>query len=465
MISSTTSRAPQFIVSYADALNFLYAHANYDHRRGPEYATDVAKLAKFRTMLRYLSNPEETFPSLLIAGTKGKGSTAAMLATILQVGGYRVGLYTQPHLHSYRERVQINRELISQENLIRLAEQLQPLSRHMEAETEYGSPTTFELGTALAFLAFAQHQVDIAVVEVGIGGRLDVTNVLNPLISVITSISLDHTNVLGTTIPQIAWEKAGIIKPHGRVVSSPQVSAAQEVIQRVGTERQAEIRLAGRDLLWRVLDKHPTLTGQHLALYQPQQEDALEISSRLLGQHQQANITVAALAALWLREFAPVSVSPETVKTGLALTRWPGRFEVVAGQPPVVIDGAHNGDSAFRLRQSLVDYFPNQPITLVLGFSSDKEIGAFLDALVPACRDIILTRSRHPRATSIENLQKYVAKFGLSTHLSHDVAQGMALARQICAPEGVVCATGSLFVAAEAREAAGLAEEVDEIRS
>ncbi|MSP13019.1 MAG: bifunctional folylpolyglutamate synthase/dihydrofolate synthase [Chloroflexi bacterium] len=459
------SRAPQSITSYADALNFLYAHANYDQRRGPEYASDVAKLAKFRYMLQYLNHPEESFPSLLIAGTKGKGSTAVMLATILQAGGYRVGLYSQPHLHSYRERVQIDRQLISRENLIRLARHLQPLSRHMETETEYGPPTTFELGTALAFLAFAQHQVDIAVVEVGIGGRLDVTNVLNPLISVITSISLDHTNVLGATIPQIAWEKAGIIKPHGRVVSSPQVPAAQEVIQRVGIERQAELRQAGRDLSWQVLDAHPSLAGQHLALYQLQQESALEIYSPLLGQHQQENITVAALAALWLREFAPVSVSLETLKAGLARTWWPGRFEVVPGRPVVVIDGAHNGDSAFRLRQALADYFPDQPITLVVGFSSDKETGAFLDALVPGCHEIILTRSHHPRATSIQNLQKYAAHFGVPTHLSHDVAEGMHMAQELCSPGGVICATGSLFVAAEAREALGLAEDMDEIRS
>ncbi len=435
--------------TYRETLDYLEQHANYELYRSVSYAPETFSLSRVTQLLERLGNPHRQFKAIHVAGTKGKGSTCALIESVLRAADYRTGLYTSPHLHTFRERIRVGGQLIGRDEVVALVDELEP---HVEAVPGL---TYFEIVTAMGFLYFARQHVDVAVVEVGLGGRLDATNVIAPQVSVVTSLSFDHMAWLGDTLAQIATEKAGIIKPGVPVVSAPQPPDALSVIERVAAERQSPLWLVGRDWLYAPGQIEPD--GQWFARLRPEWYQRFWPSPEfywlpLRGRHQIVNAMVA-LAALDLLRDMCWPIPPELVREGLRSTHWPARIQVLAREPLVVTDGAHNGESAQRLHAALLEWFPGCQWTLVFGASSDKDLGAMLDALLPISARAILTRAHSARAADPERLAELVRSRGSEASTAASVAEALDLAlRQADEHTGVII-TGSLFIAAEAEEA------------
>jgi len=431
--------------TYRKALRYLYSLTDYEKKGLAAYAPEFYNLDRVRHLLTLLGNPQEAFQAIHIAGTKGKGSTAAMVESMLRCAGVRTALYTSPHLHTFRERIQVNGDLISEDEVVRLVAMIQPLA------SQVGSITTFEVMTALAFVWFAERRVDWAVVEVGLGGRLDATNVVLPQVAVITSISLDHTAILGDTLAQIAREKAGIIKPGVPVVTAPQAGEALAVIEEISEQHHAPLIRVGRDWIWEPGAAH--LDGQEFTIYHgPDTFSGLWIP--LLGQHQLENATTA-VAAVSLVQTPPgaAAVSLHALRDGLRSVCWPGRLEVLAQAPWVIADSAHNGYSAQKLVAALRTHFPMDRLIIVLGASSDHVTPDLLTALLSGADRAIACKSRHPRAADPAWLRSKAEALGFHLELSKNVPQALDVALADAGPQDLICCTGSVFVAAEARAA------------
>ena len=414
--------------TYSEALAYLNQFINYERTQPQQYAPETLSLDRVDHLLDRIGRPDRAYRSIHIAGTKGKGSTAAMIESCLRAAGYRTGFYTSPHLHTFRERMRVDNEYISQDMFAQLVDELEPQLGAV------GGVTWFEIVTTLAFMFFARKQIDVAVLEVGLGGRFDATNVVTPLVSVITSLSLDHMNLLGATIEQIAFEKAGIIKPHVPVVSAPQAPEALDVLRRVARVR-----------------------GVKLILPRPQapsSETRFSIAGEgvklpLLGAHQLSNAAVA-VAALQVTNERGLFVSDAAIRQGLETVTWPGRLEILNRDPLLVVDGAHNGDSAQKLAQALYDVFGVEKWTLVIGVSGDKDVPAIFAALMPRAERVIVTRARSVRAADVELLAEQVVKHGQEPCLASSVREALTVAQQSAEP---IIVTGSLFTVADAREA------------
>jgi dihydrofolate synthase/folylpolyglutamate synthase len=429
-------------LSYSEALDYIYSFTNYEVKPEYRYAPDVIDPTRPKRLLALLGDPQDAYPSIHIAGTKGKGSVAAICASALRAVGLRTGLYTSPHLQSFGERIQIDGYMIPDDELAALVDEIRPVV------DEIDGITTFEVITALAFLYFARQQVDIAVVEVGLGGRLDATNVVEPVVSVITSLSLDHTHLLGETLPEIAGEKGGIIKPGVPVVTAWQPSEALAVLHAIADERGAPLTTIGQDW-WYELDE-VTLDGQTFRAGK-RGEPGHSYTLPLIGEHQVLNGTVALAALDIVRERRPgLGLESENIRQGLALVRWPGRFQVVGRRPVVVLDGAHNVDSAFKLRRTLERVFPDQCRILVLGVTAEKDVGGIIRALAPVADEIIVTAANHPRAATAADLGRQVQEAGFWCAVSSSVADGLGMALAMAGPSDVICVTGSLFVVGDA---------------
>jgi dihydrofolate synthase / folylpolyglutamate synthase len=444
-------------LGYQHALDFLYSFVDYSLTRAPQLTADKFDLGRMQQLMDRLGNPERQYPVIHVAGTKGKGSVSAMCASVLKEAGYRVGLYTSPHLQDYAERIQIDNLPIPHAQLVELVAQIEPLTR------EITGLTTFELTTAIAFLWFARSGVQAAVAEVGLGGRLDATNVVDPLVSVITTLSYDHMSVLGNTLGQIATEKAGIIKPGRPVVSAPQKPEALEVIQSTAAVRGSPLSLIGRDLLFGPLEH--SLDGQNFFVWtagQQAQVDAfietrgqsvwepVQLCIPLLGYHQVENAATAYTALCVAREHG-LKIGDDAIRRGLERVVWPGRFEVLRRDPPLVIDSAHNGDSALKLRLALDDYFGGLPVILIFGVSEDKDVRAIMSALLPRVSKVIATQSVHPRAMQAGKIVEMVHQFGMPARAVLPVEDALEAALQEADGSAAVVATGSLFVAAAIR--------------
>ena len=427
----------QPISSYADALNYIYSFIKPGRKRLSKYKQSGDELGRMRALLERLDNPHLACPVLLIAGTKGKGSVAAMCESMLRAAGYKTGLFTSPRLHTYRERIRIGGELISEEEVIALTQVMYP---HCQA---FDHLITFERMAAMAFLAFAQARVDIAVMEVGIGGRLDATNVAEPLVSVITSISYDHVHMLGNTLSKIAHEKAGIIRPNGVVVCAPQYPEPMTVIEEVCAQLKATLIVAGETHPWRM--GRASLKQQVLFI----NEQTYNLP--LLGQYQAANAATALATMSALNKRGDFTISPQATQEGLATVRWPGRLEIISQNPFVVIDGAMNGDSAKKLRQALAEYFPGRSIVLIFGSSKDHDYETMLRELLPMARYAIATQSTSFKATTPEILSSTAQGLGHSVAISPTVPEALQAALAIANERDVICAAGSLFIAADAR--------------
>jgi dihydrofolate synthase/folylpolyglutamate synthase len=431
------------ISSYQDALDYIYQFTDYEKRGFAIYAPENYDLGRVTRLLDLLDSPQDSFQSVHIAGTKGKGSTAAMIESVLRAQGFRTGLYTSPHLHTFRERIQANGKMISEADVARLVHTMRPMVAQVD------DITTFEVMTCLAFAWYAEQAVEWAVLEVGMGGRLDATNVVKPAVAVITPISYDHVATLGNTLTKIAREKAGIIKPGVPAVSSPQYEEALAVVEATCNQRAAPLVLVGRGWTWEADDSD--LDGQTFTVHHGSEVlEALWIP--LLGKHQLSNATTA-LAALAQLQANGVHISETAIREGLAAVRWPGRMEILGHHPLLVADGAHNVDSANKLRAALDDSFDYENLILVMGASSDHATPDMLNALLCGVQRAIFTQSQHPRAATPLQLREQAIPLGFEPEICESVSEALDLALAEAGPEDLICCTGSLFIVAEVREA------------
>lgn len=443
--------SPSIENRYQETLDWIYSWVDFSMKRHVDDKHRFFKLDRMNKLMELLDHPHRKFQTVHVAGTKGKGSTASLIASVLQESGYRVGLYTSPHLEDFRERIVIDGQMISQEDVIELADQMRPLTE-IVPET-----TTFELTTAIAFQYFAQQEVDIAVIEVGLGGRLDATNVIDPLVSVITSISYDHMSVLGNTLAEIAAEKGGIIKPGRPVVVSPQNPESLETLRAMATEREAPFLYVKHEYSFESLTH--SLKSQTFSVSSQKKNvmgkkistnTALKLTTPLLGAHQIEN-GVTAIAALDQLRLSGLKINRKSIQNGFLEVHWPARFEILREQPPVVIDSAHNGDSMQKLVRSIDEYFPDWPFILVFGASADKSMDDMLNAILPRCELVITTQSIHPRAASPEELKVLVEKFDIPVMALAPAENALAKAIELAGQTKGILVTGSIFIAAAAK--------------
>lgn len=424
---------------FQDALAYLDQFVNYEQTTPPSYEPTF-RLPRMRRLLDALRHPERRWPAIHVAGTKGKGSTCALAASMLHAQGYRVGLYTSPHLVSVRERIQLNGQGVSEAELVEAVEALRPAVATLPAP-----PTFFEIYTAMAFWLFARWHVDLAVVEVGLGGRLDATNVVEPVVSVITPISFDHTELLGTTLAAIAAEKAGIIKSGRPVVVAPQPPEALAVIRAAARAAGAPCLEVARQVSAEVLAA--SLEGQQVVIQTPSRRYPT-LTLPLLGHHQVINLAtaVAALEALP----PPWPVTPEAVVEGAARVQWPGRLQVLERRPWLLLDGAQNAASAEVLAEAVRTLWPDQRSHLVLGMSVQKDVEGMAAALAPLSpASVIATQAQVPRALPADQLAARLRPWFPAVELAASVEAAVARASDQAAAEDVIVVTGSFFVLGE----------------
>ena len=449
------------VQDYASALSRMLGLV--DNERTPDISPDTERrhqprydLTRIQALLKRLGNPEVGTPAVHIAGSKGKGSTAAMCANILRSQGYSVGMYSSPHLHTFRERIAVHGEPITEAQFANVLSQLWDPMLEVNAHSD-GRVTVFELLTAMGLTHFRDMATDFNVIEVGLGGRLDATNVIVPTVSVITSLSLDHTRVLGDTLEEIAWEKAGIIKPGVPVVTAPQLPSALEVIRDTCRQRNAPLTEVGSDVQWHAhVEDFPASSRvappQRLQVQGRHGACALHLS--LLGSHQQENAATAVAVMEILKEHGH-HISCQAVAEGLATVEWPCRLEILSGRergPLIVADGAHNPHSAQRLCETLSDCFHYDNALLLFGASRDKDLNGIVSALAPAFSQTVVTATRHPRSAAPEVLVDLFLENGVRASYTQETSDAISLAMEMAGENDLILATGSLFLAAEVRE-------------
>src|SRR5438876_78212 len=459
-------------MSYQSAIARMYA-------LGHELAPDASRkfdLAHMRVLLAALQNPEHRFPGILIAGTNGKGSTAATLASILQSSGLRTGLYTSPHLVRINERVRINGGEISDDDFALLHDVVDRTAERLVGEGELPwHPSFFEMLTAMAFEYFARRKVDLAVLEVGMGGRLDATNVIEPRVSVITDISLDHQKFLGNTVAKIAREKAGIIHPGGIVVTLPQQPQANDVIGNTILEMDATAVSAvpyvppvapgsdcgygsrGKSLTECTGDAESSDHSQPVWRYPLQvMGQKICVETPLMGRHQLRNVALAIAAAEELsKQGFPITAA--SIERGVRDTRWPGRFQVIPaanGNPEYIFDVAHNPAGAWALRSTLSACYEDRRLIFVFGALRDKAIGEMAEILFSVAERVVATRADNPRSATPDEICQ-AARTSAEIKTAPDVATAVAQACAFGGSDGVVVITGSIYVVGEAMRLLG----------
>ncbi len=429
-------------IAYNKALDYLYSFVDYSLKHSSELAKAEFNLDRMFALMNELGNPQEEYPIIHVAGTKGKGSVSALCASALQASGYKTGLYTSPHLLDYVERIQVNGEAIPHKQMTELVEEIKP------EVAKIPKLTTFEITTALGFLAFARNNVNAAVIEVGLGGRLDATNIVTPRVSVVTSLSYDHMAVLGDTLSKIAGEKAGIIKQGVPVVSAPQADEALGVLRRVASERNCPFTLVGRDVKFERLTW--SLDGQSFRIINDLQHSPIDLPLPLLGEHQVQNAATAYTAL----KISGIEISDAAIQKGFSEVKWPARFQVVRRDPPVILDSAHNQDSFIKLRQTLEEHFPDKKVYLIFGASEDKNIPGMFSEMKPKIRKLIVTRADHPRALEPEKIIELADQAGLESEAVTPVESALGRALELSENDGsIVLSAGSMFVTAEVMKA------------
>ena len=437
-------------MDYSQSVNLLLSMV--DHERtglgGPRQRV-IPDLRRVTSLLNRLESPQNAAAATIhVTGTKGKGSTAALCDAALRAGGYRTGFFSSPHLHHFRERIRLDSQPIEEHQFAELVEQVWPAARWVSQDTDLGFVTLFEFITGMAFQCFAQEQVEFQTIEVGLGGRWDATNVVRPDVCVITSISLDHTAILGDTIAQIAADKAGIIKRGADVVIGPQRPEALSVILEACQKLNIEPIRVGRDITWEAGPS--TIDGQHLVVRGRLDQYHLDIP--LLGLHQLENAATAVAALEALRERGHTVLSG-AMRKGFDLVVWPCRMEVLSRDPLVVADGAHNVYSMETLLEAMPQYLDYDRLLLVVGFSRDKSVGEMVHRLAQVGDLVFATRSRHPRSMDQGAVAGHFRELGVEVAEIPTTAEALASALEMAAPGDLVLGAGSLFLAAEMREA------------
>jgi dihydrofolate synthase/folylpolyglutamate synthase len=413
-------------MSYESVVEFLYSLQKHGIKLG---------LENMRLLAARLGEPQRRYRTLHIGGTNGKGSTAAVAAAILQAAGYRVGLYTSPHLVDFRERIRVNGELIGEAQVEDLTERIRKLVQND------CSPTFFEFTTAMAFRHFADAEVDVAVLEVGMGGRYDATNIVEPLVTVITTVALDHEEYLGRTVDAIASEKAGIVKPGVPLIVGSVPAEAFTVIEAVASQRRASISRLNRD--FKVEGESPANFR-----YEGVASRYDQLSCPLEGRHQLDN-AACALAMIEAAGVRGLPVPEPAIRAGLRSVRWEGRLEVVEREPPVLVDGAHNPAAAEAVAEYLSRYrrrHPGSRVILVLGMMRDKDHRGFLTRLLPVVDEVVLTQADIARAARAEDLRLSLADLIPSAHAVPQASDALALAKRLAAQSDLICITGSLML-------------------
>jgi dihydrofolate synthase/folylpolyglutamate synthase len=446
-------------VSYQTALDRMYA-LGHELTQTPSQKFDLAHM---RVLLGALNNPERRFPGVLIAGTNGKGSTAATLASILRNSGLRVGLYTSPHLVRINERIRINGESISDDDFALLHDVVDRTAERLVSEGELPwHPSFFEMMTAIAFEYFAQEKIEIAVLEVGMGGRLDATNVIEPRVSVITDISLDHQKFLGDTVTKIAREKAGIIRPGGVVVTLPQQPQANEVIGNAILDVGA-IGVSAVQYVPPVSPASAEYFESHdnrpVSRY-PMQFLGKEIvvETPLVGRHQLRNIALALAAAEELSKQG-FSITAESAERGIRETSWSGRFQFIpahGGSPEFVLDVAHNPAGAWALRSTLSTAYEGRHLIFVFGAMRDKAIAEIAEILFPLAERVIATQADNPRSATTKEIRDAAVRISSEIEDAADMSVALQRARILAAPDGMVVVTGSIYIVGEAMRVLGV---------
>lgn len=418
-------------MSYTDTLEYIHSVKWQGSKPG---------LSRTQALLAALDNPERTLKFIHIAGTNGKGSTAACIASCLQAAGYRVGLYTSPFLNRFNERLQINGASISNADLEALIDEIRPA-----AEAMADSPTEFELITALGFLYFAQQHCDIVVLEVGLGGTLDSTNVIGPPeAAVITALGLDHMEVLGNSMAEIAAAKAGIIKQGCPVISYGGVPEADTVI--AAACRREHVPLYPVDF------SQLTLLPGSLEQTRFHFGDLKDLTLPLIGSYQPKNAATAITTLNVLRR-SGWNISDTAIRTGLASVRWPGRFELLRSAPPFLLDGSHNPPGMEATAQSLRDRFPNKKFTFLISVMADKDVTGILNPILPLAQEFVAVRANLPRAMSAEALADTIRTLGGQAEAAPTIPAGVARALALAGASGPVCALGTLYFSADVRNA------------
>jgi len=416
---------------YQRSLDYLY---------GLEKFGMIFGLAKIEEILEAVGNPHREIQAIHIGGTNGKGSTAAIIASILRKEGYRVGLYTSPHLIRFTERMKVNEKEIEKEEVADLTEWMR-----QRLETAGVAPpfTFFDFTTAMVFLYFKQKMVDLAVLEVGLGGRLDSTNVIDPLLSIITNIGKDHQDVLGKGILRIAREKAGIIKESRPLITAATQPQVLRLFSKICREKKAPFFRVGKEFRY-------VLAGEGSFSYEGLYRKLWGLSLNLRGSHQMINATTA-LGAMEILDDLGYRVSNDAMTEGLKEVDWPGRLEVVCSSPRVLLDGAHNPDGALSLKESLEKDFQYHHLVLLIGIMKDKDVHSILHSLSPLADRIILTRPGTDRAASPALLRKALGRNGKKAEVIEDFRKAINKGLSLTGEEDILCITGSLYTVGEAR--------------
>ncbi len=457
MVTGTTSKRTRGTKSsgtrpfrtYNAAMKFLFSMTDYEQMLRVRYNRDTFSLDRMHNILEAIGNPHKKIRVAHIAGTKGKGSTAEMLSQMLIACGYKVGVYTSPHITDIRERVRINHDRITQAAITRLICQIEPIVRAMEDS----KPTFFEIFTAIAFRHFANEEVDVAVIETGLGGRLDSTNVVSPEVCGLTSISLDHTHQLGSSLAKIAGEKAGIFKDNVPAVSVPQTPEVEQVLKRAATDAKTPLLFAGKDIDFSYRFESSRNTGPHTRVCLTTPTSRFEhLPVPLQGEHQALNCGLALAMLDELKKQGFQKITDDVAIAGLAKTYLPGRMEMILEDPRILADGAHNAASVAALMKAVGQNIPYDSMVVIFGCAADKDIPGIMTQLTLGADKIIFTPTNSPRSAKPKDLaEQYTEASGREAQLADSLDEALTIAASAVSREDIICLAGSFYLVGEAK--------------
>ena len=448
---ATVKRQTKAFRTYERAMQYLFSVTDYERQQKLRYNVTTFDLDRMNKLLKGLGNPHKKMKAIHIAGTKGKGSTATMLASMIQANGYKVGLYTSPHVSSLHERITVNAEMISRKDMLNLINRLHPVMEKMSKKDE--GPTFFEIMTALAFLHFLESEVDISIIETGLGGRLDSTNVVDPELVGITHISIDHQNLLGTTIDSIAKEKAGVIKKGIPVVTVPQELAAMRILKKHATAQKAPLAVTGKDIDFSYRFESSREHGPHTRICLTTPSSRFEhLRVPLPGEHQAINCGLA-LAMLDKLKNQGYNIDDAKAIDGLNEVKLVGRMEMVSEDPRVLVDAAHNSTSIRALVQAIGQHVPYDSMIIIFGCNNDKDVRGMLTELQYGADKVIFTRSNSPKAVFPADLAEMYAEIcGKMCQTTLSLKEAIRVARNAVSREDLICVTGSFYLVGQTKQ-------------